>query len=83
MQKNKDRALFEGSAKFTRIIYFFVSACTLKNLSKKNPPKNPKQKQEAIFKCRDRALRCNFMNITTLSRYCEAVRQKVFIYVLS
>lgn len=35
LQKNKDRARFEGSAKFTRIIYFFVSACTLKNLSKK------------------------------------------------
>lgn len=35
LQKNKDRARFEGSAKSTRIIYFFVSACTLKNLSKK------------------------------------------------
>lgn len=35
LAKNKDRARFEGSAKFTRIIYFFVSACTLKNLSKK------------------------------------------------
>lgn len=35
LAKNKDRARFEGSAKFTRIIYFSVSACTLKNLSKK------------------------------------------------
>lgn len=41
LAKNKDRARFESSAKCTRIIYFFVSACTLKNLSKKKSTKKP------------------------------------------
>lgn len=41
LQKNKDRARFEGSAKFTRIIYFFVSACTLKTYLKKKSTKKP------------------------------------------
>lgn len=78
LAKNKDRARFESSAKCTRIIYFFVSACTLKNLSKKKSTKKPLTKTGSNLQMSGSgSVFMNFMNITTLSRYCEAVRQKV------